>query len=117
MKINAENPAWKAIGYEVEPAANPERVPEERPLHKGIIETMYQTDTSLLESLADKGLEVTHDSKNNLYKIKCDVVNDGSGCGGGVAAAVLASSGQKVIVLEKGNYFTASDYSSLEGPS
>ncbi|XP_004296386.1 PREDICTED: long-chain-alcohol oxidase FAO1 isoform X1 [Fragaria vesca subsp. vesca] len=114
---NAENPAWKAIGYEVEPAANPEKVPEERSLHKGIIETMYQTDTSLLDSLADKGLKVTHDSKNNLYKIKCDVVIVGSGCGGGVAAAVLASSGQKVIVLEKGNYFTASDYSSLEGPS
>ncbi|KAM5553218.1 hypothetical protein ABKV19_025445 [Rosa sericea] len=114
---NAENPAWEAIGYQVEPAENPKRVPEERPLHKGIIETMYQTDTSLLDSLADKGLKVTDDSKNNLYKIKCDVVIVGSGCGGGVAAAVLASSGQKVIVLEKGNYFTASDYSSLEGPS
>lgn len=114
---NAENQAWKAIGYQVAADENPEADPEERPLQKGIIETMNETDTTLLDSLADKGLKVSHDSKKNLYKIKCDVVIVGSGCGGGVAAAVLASSGLKVIVLEKGSYFTPSDYSSLEGPS
>ncbi|XP_015866541.3 long-chain-alcohol oxidase FAO1 [Ziziphus jujuba] len=115
---NGENPAWEAIGYKVdkEETILPE-VHHERPLEKGIIETMYETDSTLLESLTQKGLRATKDSNQNLYKIECDVVVVGSGCGGGVAAANLASSGQRVIVLEKGNYFTPSDYSSLEGPS
>ncbi|KAL6292269.1 hypothetical protein ACE6H2_000411 [Prunus campanulata] len=115
---NAENPVWQAIGYHVDTDdQNTPTAPKERPLQKGIIETIYETDTTLLHSLAEKGLTVRHDPQENLYKIECDVVVVGSGCGGGVAAAVLASSGQKVIVLEKGNYFTHSDYSSLEGPS
>ncbi|KAA8527788.1 hypothetical protein F0562_035343 [Nyssa sinensis] len=113
----SDNPAWEAIGYHVDTRENLSEERRERPLQKGMVETMHETDSTLVRSLAQKGLEVTEDPVENVYKIKCDVVIIGSGCGGGVAAAVLASSGQKVIVLEKGNYFTSTDYSSLEGPS
>ncbi|KAJ0967557.1 hypothetical protein J5N97_024474 [Dioscorea zingiberensis] len=117
---HSENPSWKAIGYRLPTSEKPsktqvERV--ERPLEKGIIESINQTDSSLYESLTQKGIKVTENSSQNLYKIECDVVIVGSGCGGGVAAAVLASKGHKVVVIEKGNYFTSEDYTSLEGPS
>ncbi|KAK7846936.1 long-chain-alcohol oxidase fao1 [Quercus suber] len=114
---NDENPAWEAIGYHVDTDKEPFEVPQKRSLDKGMVETMRETDSTLVQSLAQRGIRAELDPKQNLFKIECDVVVVGSGCGGGVAAAVLACSGQKVIVLEKGNYFTASDFSSLEGPS
>lgn len=114
---DSKNPAWDDIGYQVDNEENSSETPDERPLQKGIIETIYETESSIVKSLVEKGLKVTEDTKNNMYKVQCDVVIVGSGCGGGVAASVLASSGQKVVVLEKGNYFAKSDYSSLEGPS
>ncbi|KAK7245343.1 hypothetical protein RIF29_40183 [Crotalaria pallida] len=109
------NPAWKAMGYQVD--TREKLTQNERPLQKGVIETMYETDSTLIQSLIEKGLEVTENHEQNAYRIKCDVAIVGSGCGGGVAAAVLANSGQKVVVLEKGEYFVPKDYSSLEGPS
>lgn len=114
---NSENPTWSAIGYSVDSDDKPSQTQREKPLQKGIIDTTHETDSSLLNSLRQKGLEVTEDPADDIYKIKCDVVIVGSGSGGGVAAAVLASSGKKVIVLEKGNYFTVEDYSGLELPS
>ncbi|KAK9672920.1 hypothetical protein RND81_12G134900 [Saponaria officinalis] len=114
---NGKNPTWEAIGYQPDTTVTNTPPEQERPLEKGIIETIYETPLTILESLTSKGLQVTEDCQNNVYKIECDVVIVGSGCGGGVAAAVLAGAGQKVVVLEKGNYYTSSDYSSLEGPS
>ncbi|MQM13078.1 hypothetical protein Taro_045998 [Colocasia esculenta] len=114
---NTENPAWDAIGYQLPAEEKTPKAHKERPLEKGIIEMKDETDASLLRSLEQKGLTVLEDATHDLYKVECDVVIVGSGSGGGVAAAVLASSGLKVVVLEKGNYFVASDYSSDEGPS
>ncbi|KAL9277100.1 hypothetical protein ACSQ67_025351 [Phaseolus vulgaris] len=114
---NGDNPAWKAIGYEVSDNEKQNNVSNNRPLEKGTIETMHESDSTLQQSLAKKGLNVTLDFKSNILKVKCDAVVVGSGCGGGVAAAVLSSAGHKVVVLEKGNYFSPQDYSSLEGPS
>ncbi|XP_044500076.1 long-chain-alcohol oxidase FAO1 isoform X2 [Mangifera indica] len=115
---NGGNPAWEAINYHVDTDQNESYSQKERPLQKGIIEAVYETDKTLLQSFTQKGFKVTqHSEQQSVLKINCDVVIIGSGCGGGVAAAVLASSGQKVIVVEKGNYFTPSDYSLLDGPS
>nr|CAB3499395.1 unnamed protein product [Digitaria exilis] len=120
---NSENPYWKAIGYSVheprdgqaEAAPSP---PPSRPLDAGVVETRLLDNNSLLRSLVAKGLTVKPSSSDpNHHVIQCDAVIVGSGCGGGVAAAVLASAGYKVVVVEKGDYFTAGDYTSIEGPS
>ncbi|XP_047307656.1 long-chain-alcohol oxidase FAO1-like [Impatiens glandulifera] len=115
---NSENAAWEAMKYHadtfVENLPNDER---DRPLQRGVIETFETNEEKLIQSLVLKGLQVKKDPRKELYKIECDVAIVGSGCGGGVAAGVLASSGLKVVVLEKGNYFHKNDYSSLEGPS
>ncbi|MCH89819.1 long-chain-alcohol oxidase FAO2-like, partial [Trifolium medium] len=113
--VNGHNPMWKAIGYKVD--TREKLKPKKRLLQEGVIETTYETNSTFIQSLSEKGLEVTEDEEKNVYKIKCDVVIVGSGCGGGVAAAILANSGYKVIVLEKGEYFVSQDYSSLEGVS
>lgn len=109
---NGENQAWEAIGYHVDNDESTSNIQKERPLEKGIVEAMNEDDLSLAQSLSNKGLEIDIDANSNILKVKCDVVIVGSGCGGGVAAAVLASSGLKVLVLEKGNYFTPRDFSS-----
>uniref|UniRef100_A0A162A4L0 long-chain-alcohol oxidase n=1 Tax=Daucus carota subsp. sativus TaxID=79200 RepID=A0A162A4L0_DAUCS len=111
---NSRNPACEAIGYQVKNEENVNKI-QERPLENGIVESKDCNDSSFMESLKQKGLQVTEDGTS--FRIKCDVVIVGSGCGGAVAAALLAGSGQKVVVLEKGNYFVAQDYSQIEGPS
>nr|GMD80320.1 long-chain-alcohol oxidase FAO1 [Ipomoea batatas] len=122
--VDKKNPVWDAVGYRVDDGDDDENSTKksaeekaERPLEKGIVETRNESESSVINSLVKKGLKAREDPVKNQIKIECDVVIVGSGCGGGVAAAVLAGSGQKVLVLEKGNYFTKSDYSSLEGPS
>ncbi|KAK1260224.1 Long-chain-alcohol oxidase FAO2 [Acorus gramineus] len=123
LNENQENPSWDAIGYQRETKTGEKSQlkteGERRPLHKGIIDTTEQTGpNTLLNSLQQKGLKVTkHPTQNDLYDVECDVVVVGSGCGGGVAAAVLSGLGHKVIVVEKGRYFAPEDLTSLEAPS
>ncbi|PNT67534.1 long-chain-alcohol oxidase FAO1 isoform X2 [Brachypodium distachyon] len=123
---NSENPCWKAIGYSVPDVEEQRRrrkngteaTARRRPLDKGVVETRELDDAALLRSLAAKGLTVKPAASNGPHHtVQCDAVIVGSGCGGGVAAAVLAAAGHKVVVLEKGDYFAAQDYSSVEGPS
>ncbi|KAJ0622723.1 putative long-chain-alcohol oxidase [Helianthus annuus] len=114
---NSENPSWEAIGYDGKrPNDGPVKPRKERPLDKGVVETEKESDATFMELVKSKGLEVK-DSEDGFYDIECDVVIVGSGCGGGVAAAVLASAGHKVVVVEKGHYYVPEDYSLLEGPS
>lgn len=47
-------------------------------------------------------------------ELSCDVVVVGSGAGGGCAAAVLAAAGLDVVVLEKGGYYSESDFDHVE---
>jgi choline dehydrogenase-like flavoprotein len=61
---------------------------------------------------APKTLQVIAPSGNTT--LEADVVVVGSGSGGGVAAAVLAQAGKRVIVLEAGGYFNESDFVQLE---
>ncbi|KAK1283453.1 Long-chain-alcohol oxidase FAO2 [Acorus calamus] len=123
LNENQENPSWDAIGYQRETKtvekSQPKTEGERRPLHKGIIDITEQTESiTLLNSLQQKGLKVTkHPTQNDLYDVECDVVVVGSGCGGGVAAAVLSGLGHKVVVVEKGRYFAPEDLTSLEAPS
>ncbi|VAH16296.1 unnamed protein product [Triticum turgidum subsp. durum] len=119
---NSENPCWKAIGFRVpnvkeQRKKHPSEATALRPLDNGVVETRELDDATLLRSLADKGLAVKPATLGDYHAVECDVVIVGSGCGGGVAAAVLASAGHKVLVVEKGDYFTSDDYSSVEGPS
>ncbi|CAN8326304.1 unnamed protein product [Cochlearia groenlandica] len=124
---NLKNPALEAIGYCVdatEASSDEEKDKDKRhrPLEAGIIETMHESDITITQSLIEKGVHVARDDDDDdddgsLHRIRCDVVVVGSGSGGGVTAANVAKAGLKVLVLEKGNYFAAHDYSGLEGPS
>lgn len=81
------NPVWPAIGYPGPIAAAPEAP-------KAIDPLTVDGDTTL----------------------DCDAVIVGSGAGGGMAAAELTAAGFDVVVLEKGGYYSESDFSQLEMP-
>ena len=80
------DPIWAAIGYE--PSSNPPAVPSALRL------TRITADTTL----------------------DCDACVIGSGAGGSVAAAGLASKGMRVIVLESGSDWQSEEFDQREDP-
>jgi hypothetical protein len=47
-------------------------------------------------------------------RLDADVCVVGTGAGGAVVAAILAEAGARVVVLEKGGFYTAADFSQRE---
>lgn len=80
------NPSWRLLGYPG-PLASPLASP------RRIVPLEVGADTTL----------------------DCDVVIVGSGAGGGVVAGALAGHGLDVVVLEKGGYYRAADFTHNEG--
>jgi choline dehydrogenase-like flavoprotein len=80
------NPLWDGMGYPGPTQAPPPDVPK-------TLQVITPTGDTTLEA---------------------DVVVVGSGCGGGVAAAMLAQDGKRVIILEAGGYFNESDFVQVE---
>ncbi|XDD50279.1 GMC family oxidoreductase N-terminal domain-containing protein [Leptospira sp. WS92.C1] len=52
--------------------------------------------------------------EDGVWELKTDAVVIGSGAGGAVAAATLAKSGWKVILIEEGSYFTPAQFTGEE---
>uniref|UniRef100_A0A0D6QT97 Long-chain-alcohol oxidase n=1 Tax=Araucaria cunninghamii TaxID=56994 RepID=A0A0D6QT97_ARACU len=119
---NGQNPAWKPIGYSP-PDLNSHVPASIRPLEKGVIDLTSGGEDlpSLFEgtgfSVTKEEVNVTNFAGLRNWRVECDAVVVGSGCGGGVAAGILAQAGYRVIVLEKGKYFARDDLTLREGPS
>ncbi|BFI25674.1 long-chain-alcohol oxidase [Marchantia polymorpha subsp. ruderalis] len=126
------NPCWNAIGYTGPAAELPQGdEPGPRPLEGKVVDAEAVGAEGLRSVLGAGGfspldeaalarlraLAAQDEAGKTIVGVRCDAVVVGSGSGGGVAAGVLASGGQKVLVLEQGQYFARDDLSLLEYPS
>ncbi|KAL3695039.1 hypothetical protein R1sor_008690 [Riccia sorocarpa] len=128
---DGRNPCWNAIGYagpEAELSCEPEAA--RRPLEGKVLDAESAGGADAIRSfLTNEGFTLLDDihhlqflsdydiSGKTTIGITCDALVVGSGSGGGVAAGVLATKGQKVLVLEQGQYFARDDFTLLEYPS
>eukprot|EP01018_Ginkgo_biloba_P016092 Gb_37040 [translate_table: standard] len=121
------NPLWKGIGYcGPDPVAMSSQL-SPKPLSNSVIDVSCLYGDDLDAALEKSGCTLANashiaalagtESSPQDHAIECDVVIAGSGCGGGVAAAVLANAGFKVVIVEKGGYSARHDLSLLERQS
>lgn len=119
---SGHNPFWKAIGYCGPDPVNMGAPLTPKPLENSVIDVSVLSREDLNMALKNRGFSLTNassianpeDIKSSDHVLECDIVIVGSGSGGGVAAAVLAKAGFKVIILEKGGYMARDDLSLLE---
>lgn len=120
---SGQNPFWKAIGYSGPDPVAISATLTPKPLENSVIDVSMLSSEDLNMAFKARGFSLTDASsiakpenvKSCDHVLECDVVIVGSGSGGGVAAAVLAKAGFKVIILEKGGYMARQDLSLLEG--
>lgn len=119
---SGHNPFWKAIGYcGPDPVAMSATLTP-KPLEDSVIDVSVLSKEDLDMALKNRAFNLTVDSsvtnaagaKSSDHVLECDVVIVGSGSGGGVAAAVLAKAGFKVVILEKGGYIARHELPLLE---
>lgn len=89
-QANGSNPVWRAAGY-----------PGAAPVEAG------GSPAELPSAFGSQPAE-------GLSRLECDVVIVGSGCGGGVSAALLSQAGLDVVVLDKGAYVAPKEVSGRE---
>ncbi|XP_039135432.1 long-chain-alcohol oxidase FAO4A-like [Dioscorea cayenensis subsp. rotundata] len=117
-----KNVTWQAMDYigpdpDLQGKKNQEEEKCKGPLHSILVHINTKPHQAILDQLQQTGFPAPTLSSSNLLTIHCDAVIIGSGSGGSVAASVLAKSGHKVIVVEKGHYYQTTDLSLLEGPT
>ncbi|KAL2649247.1 hypothetical protein R1flu_017375 [Riccia fluitans] len=135
-KVDAagQNPSWNAIGYsgpasQLSTSTEAVSTSRQRPLDGKVLDAETAGADDLRAFLENGGFSVLGDvfhlqslsdcdeTGKTVIGVSCDAVVVGSGSGGGVAAGVLATGGQKVLVLEQGQYFARNDFTLLEYPA
>ncbi|CAL8471165.1 g10707 [Coccomyxa elongata] len=118
------NLLWPAIMYagtdpERPLTPLPERLSAEKILAEALLDIQgakAERPEDLCDVISGHGLQVECMADGTL-EVVCDAVVVGSGAGGGVTAALLAQSGIKVVVLEKGRFTRAAELQLSESRS
>ncbi|KAH0455690.1 hypothetical protein IEQ34_015722 [Dendrobium chrysotoxum] len=116
-----ENPCWKAIGYCGPDPSFVDKTQsaishQESPLKSTLLH-LNNPPEIIAGKLHQAGFTSPTFTANSTLTLHCDAVIIGSGSGGSVAAGVLAAAGHKILVIEKGYYYSPSELSLLEGPT